>query len=94
MIRTAILSLVLYDSETDLSPQGRNIDLGYFGEYLEVAEVWIKLLNEKFHNLYSAPNIGVIEQMRTRWLVHITRMEELRNAYKILVGNPQTPRGI
>jgi len=38
--------------------------------------------------LYAAPNIiKVIKSNRMRWTVgHVTRMDEMRNAYKILIG--------
>jgi hypothetical protein len=50
----------------------------------EVTGGWIKLRNEKLLNLYSSPDIiGVI-----KWTGHVTRKEEMRNAYKILVGKP------
>jgi hypothetical protein len=49
-----------------------------------------KLHNEELHNLYSSPNIiRMIKSRRMRWAVHVTRMGEKRNAYRILVGKPK-----
>jgi hypothetical protein len=36
---------------------------------------WRKLHNEKFHNLYSSPNIfGVINARRIKWAKHVVRI--------------------
>ena len=44
-------------------------------------------LNEEVHSLYHSPNIvGVIKSRRLRWARHVARMEEGRNAFKILTG--------
>jgi hypothetical protein len=46
-----------------------------------------KLHNEELHDLYSSPSIiRIIKSRRMRWTGHVTRMEEKRNAYKLLVG--------
>jgi len=48
---------------------------------------WIKLHNEELHNLYTSLNIiWVIKLRRMRWSEHVARVEEMRNAYNILVG--------
>jgi hypothetical protein len=53
-----------------------------------VAGGWRILHNEELHNLYPSTNIvRVIKSRKMRWAGHVTRMEEMRNAYKILVGN-------
>jgi hypothetical protein len=53
----------------------------------EVAGGWRRLHNEELHNLYTSPGvIGVIISMRLRWMGHVERMGEMRNACKILVG--------
>jgi hypothetical protein len=56
----------------------------------EVTGRWRKLHNEELHNLYSSSNIiRVIISRRMRWARHVARMLEMRNAYKILVENPE-----
>jgi hypothetical protein len=52
-----------------------------------------KLHNEELNILYSSPNIiRMIRSRRMRWAVHVARMEESRNAYRILVGKPEGKR--
>jgi len=49
----------------------------------------VSLRNEELHNLYSSTNtpiIRVIKSRSFRWAVHVVRMGEVRNMYKILVG--------
>jgi hypothetical protein len=54
---------------------------------------WRKLHNEELHNLYSSPSIiRMIKSMRMKWVGHVARMGEKRNAYRILVGNPEGRR--
>jgi hypothetical protein len=54
---------------------------------------WRKLHNEELHNLYSSPNIiRMINSRRMRWAGHVPRMEEKRNAYRILVEKPEGKR--
>jgi hypothetical protein len=48
----------------------------------EVTEDWRKLHNEELHNVYSSLNIIRIIKSRLT-----ARIEEMRNAYKILIGN-------
>jgi hypothetical protein len=44
-------------------------------------------------NLYTSVSIiRVINSRRMRWAVHETRMGEIRNVYKILVGKPERRR--
>jgi hypothetical protein len=43
--------------------------------------------------LYSSPSIiRIIKSRRIRWAGHLAQMGERRNAYKILVGNPEEKR--
>jgi hypothetical protein len=43
--------------------------------------------------LYSSPSIiRIIKSRRMRWAGHVARMEEKRNAYRILVGKPEGKR--
>jgi hypothetical protein len=54
---------------------------------------WRKLYNEELHNLYSSPSIiRIIKLKRMRWAGHVARMEEKRNVYRLLVGNPEGDR--
>jgi hypothetical protein len=47
----------------------------------------------ELHNLYFSPSIiRIIKSRRMRWAEHVARMEEKRNAYRILVGNPEGNR--
>jgi hypothetical protein len=56
----------------------------------EVTGDWSKLLKEELHNLYYSPNIiKMIKSRRIRLAGHVARMEEKRNAYRILVGKPE-----
>jgi hypothetical protein len=49
--------------------------------------------NEKLHYLYSSPNIiRMIKSRRMRTAGPVARMEETRNAYRILVGKPEGKR--
>jgi hypothetical protein len=47
-----------------------------------------KLHNEELHNLYASSS----RIRRMRWAKHVTRMADKRNAYSILVGNPEGKR--
>jgi hypothetical protein len=56
----------------------------------EVAGEWRKLHNEELHELYSLPSIiRIIKATRMRWVGHVARMGEKRNAYGLLVGKPE-----
>jgi hypothetical protein len=55
----------------------------------EVMGGWRKLHNEELHNLYSSPDIiRKIRSTRITWAGNVARMEEMTNAYKILVRKP------
>ena len=49
---------------------------------------WRKLHNAELHALYSSPKII----MDLRWAGHVACMEESRNAYRVLVGKPESKR--
>jgi hypothetical protein len=54
---------------------------------------WRKLHNEELHDLYSSPSIiRMIMSRRMRWVGHVSRMGEKRNAYRLLVGKPEGRR--
>jgi hypothetical protein len=54
----------------------------------EVTGGWKKLCNEELHNFYSSPNIIRMMKMAS----HVSRTEEIKSAYKILVGNVERNR--
>jgi hypothetical protein len=59
----------------------------------EVLGGWRRLHNEELHNSYASPNIiRVIKSRSIGWMDHIARLEEMRNAYNILVGKPEGKR--
>jgi hypothetical protein len=59
----------------------------------EVTVEWRKLHNEELHDLYSSPSIiRIIKSRRMRWAVHVARIREKRNAYKLLVRKPEGKR--
>jgi hypothetical protein len=52
-----------------------------------VAAGWRRLHNGELHNLYTAPNIiRAVKSRRMRWVGHVVRMGEMRNAHRIVVG--------
>jgi hypothetical protein len=56
----------------------------------EVTREWRELHNKDLCNLYSSPSIiRIIKSRRMRWAVHVAHMGEKRNAYRLLVGNPE-----
>ncbi|KAJ4451952.1 hypothetical protein ANN_03436 [Periplaneta americana] len=59
----------------------------------EVTGEWRKLHNTELHALYSSPDIiRNIKSRRLRWVGHVARMDESRNAYRMLVGRPEGKR--
>jgi hypothetical protein len=59
----------------------------------KVTGEWRKLHNEELHDLYSSSSIiRIITSRRIRWAGHVARMGEKRNAYRLLVGNPEGKR--
>jgi hypothetical protein len=59
----------------------------------EVTRERRKLHNEELHNLYPSPRIiRIIKPRRMRWVGHVARMGEKRNAYRLLVGKPKGKR--
>jgi hypothetical protein len=59
----------------------------------EVTGEWRKLHNEELRNSYSSPSIiRIVKSRRMRWAVHVERMGEKRNAYRLLVGKPEGKR--
>ena len=59
----------------------------------EITGEWRKLHSAELHALYSSPNlIRSLKSRRLRWAGHVARMEQLRNAYRVLPGKPQSKR--
>ena len=57
----------------------------------EITREWRKLHNAELHTLYSSPNI--IRSLKSRQQMgHVARMEQSRNAYRVLVGKPEGKR--
>jgi hypothetical protein len=56
----------------------------------EMTGEWRKVHNEDLRDLYSSPSIiRIIKSRRMRWAVHVARLGEKRNAYRLLVGKPE-----
>ena len=50
-----------------------------------------KLHNAELHVLYSSPNIiRNLKSRRLRWTGHVACMEQSRNAYRVLMGKPES----
>jgi hypothetical protein len=50
---------------------------------------WRKLHNDELYNFFSSVNglvIRVIRSRRMKWVSHVARMQEMRDAYGILIG--------
>ena len=59
----------------------------------EITGEWRKLHNSELHALYSLPNIiRNLKSRRLRWAGHVACMEQSRNAYRVLVGKPESKR--
>ena len=59
----------------------------------EITGEWRKLHNDKLHALYSSPKIiRNLKYRRLRWAGPVARMEQSRNAYRVLVGKPEGKR--
>jgi hypothetical protein len=65
------------------------------GQRNEVTRGWKRLHNDELHSLYClriTDIIRMIKSKRMRWAGHIARVEEKKNAYRILVGKPEEKR--
>jgi hypothetical protein len=59
----------------------------------EVTREWRKLYNEELRDLYSSPSIiRIMKVRRMRWVGHVARIGEKRNAYSLLMGKPEGRR--
>jgi hypothetical protein len=101
--KTIILPVVLYGCETWSLTLRKEHRLGVFENRMlrkifgpkrdEVTGEWRKLHNEELHDLYSSPSIiRMVKERRMRWAGHVGRMGEKRNAYRLLVGEPERRR--
>jgi hypothetical protein len=59
-------------------------------ERLKITGDWRKLQSEELHKSYSSSNI--VRAIKSRWVGHVARMENMRNPYKISVGNAEEKR--
>jgi hypothetical protein len=51
---------------------------------------WRQLHNKELRDLYFSPSvIRIILSRRMKWTGHVARMEEKRNACRLLVGKPE-----
>jgi hypothetical protein len=57
----------------------------------EVTGEWRRLHNEELNDLYCSPNI-VRKSRRMRWVVHVARMGEEREVYRVLLRKPEGRR--
>jgi hypothetical protein len=49
-----------------------------------------KLHNEDLCDLYSSPNIiRIIKSKMMKWAMHVARMREIKNVYRLLVEEPE-----
>ena len=61
----------------------------------KITREWRNLHNAELHALYSSPNvIRNLKSRRLRWSGYVARMEQSRNAYRVLVGKPEAERSL
>jgi hypothetical protein len=54
---------------------------------------WRKLHNKELRNSYTSTNvIRMIKSRRMRWIRHVARLVDKKNACRILVGKPDGKR--
>jgi hypothetical protein len=103
--KTIILPVILYGCETWSLALREERRLRVFEDKVlrrifgpkreEVTEEWIKLHNDELRDLYSSPSIiRIIKPRKMRLAGHVARMEEKRNAYRLLVGKPEGKRSL
>ena len=65
----------------------------FWGKRDEITGEWKKLHNAELHALYSWLNIiRNLKSRQLRWAGHVARMEQFRNAYRVLMGKPESKR--
>ena len=61
----------------------------------KITKEWRNLHNSEIHALCSSSDIiGNLKSRRLMWAGHVARMEQSRNAYRILVGKPEGKRSL
>jgi len=101
--RTIILPVVLYGCETWSLTLREELRLRLFENKMlrrifgpkrdEVTGEWRKLHNEELNDLYCSPSTVRVSTSRImRWVGQVTRMEERRGVYRVLVGKPERKR--
>jgi hypothetical protein len=92
--KTVILPVVLYGCETWSLTLREEHRLRVFGpKTCEMTGEWRKLHNEKLCDFYSLPRIiRIIKSRRMRWVGHVARRGDKRNAYRLLVERPEGKR--
>ena len=59
----------------------------------EITGEWRKLSNAELHALYYSPNIiRDLKSRRLRWAGYVARMDQFRNACRVIVGKPKSKR--
>jgi hypothetical protein len=48
--------------------------------------------SEELNGFHTSRNIMIIKSRKTKGVGNITRTKEMRNAYKVMVGNPEGKR--
>ena len=97
--KTIILPAVMYDCETwSLKLREENRLRMFENKVLrkisgaksdKITGEWRKLHNAELYAFYSSPNIiRNLKSRPLRWAGHVARMEQSRNAYRVLVGKP------
>jgi hypothetical protein len=49
----------------------------------------LKFHAEVYHLYFSPDMVQVISPRRMRWVLHVACIDEMRNAYRVLVGTPE-----
>jgi hypothetical protein len=83
---------LIFDSK-NITFENRVLRRMFGPKRVEVTGERRKLHNEVLHDLYSSPSIiRIIKARRMRWMGHVARMGEKRNACRLLVGKPERRR--
>jgi hypothetical protein len=61
-----------------------------FGPKRKVVGSWRRLHIQELHNLYASQNI--VRVIKSRRVVHVACMGDMRNAYKVLARKPEGKR--